>query len=242
MPSENDEIMHYRDMDDLAGVHNRVGNELVSTVNSVLPQNRLIMGFGSFWQCPERLSDKSDIDYLVLNSEQPLMGQVDELRSQILSRVQTLIPQYELNGQLFVGGIGDIATGAENIVRCLTIHDPNILAPVVLRNKEANFHLLKMMNRARIDEYFREVLFNIQRHLNTNVLIKGSNALGDDKYRLMQQKFFQRFISANFLAQKFFGDDVKIRLPKRIFGKYLNRELNWDEITEISTLLKVFYK
>jgi hypothetical protein len=138
-----------------------------------------------------------------------------------------------------VGKPNDIANGAENFIRCLTIHDPALLPPVLIHSKIPGMHLLEYMDTKNISAWFREALFNIQRHLNTSILQSGDSILKKEEFRRNQQKFLQRYVLANKLAWVFFGEGPMSLEKIQDLQSFVGRELSFTEIFELIKRLEI---
>jgi hypothetical protein len=196
---------------------------------------RVMLGFGSFWQHFQGLKSNSDIDLFILLAFQPSLKALRELRIGIIEQVQPLEPRYLISAHIFVGEASDVANGAENLVRCITIHNPSLEQPVIIMG-DPDFHLLPLIDIASVTSWLRQALFSITRNLNYYVLEQPKNVLVDNHFRQTQQKFAQRFIKSVILVQDFFPQAPKI-LQKDSVTKFLDRELSIDEIFSVVELL-----
>lgn len=228
----------YRKIDELSTSQKEFAGKFSEVVIKNIPQTNIILGFGSFWQKPDSLRQDSDIDLFILTNHQPRADLVAELGNDINENVQESIPEYKINAHLFVGEISEVANGAENFIRCLTIHDRTIDPPAIIHSNLPKFHLLNLIKRNKIDDWFQEALFNISRHFNTELLAKGTSIITNEDFKKTQQKFLQRYIQANLLAQDFFGDQLGVKLSPEIFQKYLNRNLDFQEIEVLLDMLR----
>ena len=210
-----DELQNDEQQSIAAAIRTAVG-ETLSGSNVVC-----VLGFGSFWQRYGVLRDGSDIDFFVLVSREPSASTIRAF-GDALRRFNARWPW---SPHLFVGTVEDVANGPENIIRCLTIHERELAAPVLLLG-HINGTLLNFVQTSRLHEWFSHALFSITRSFNFQQ-IADSLTGSDDRPPVTHQKFVQRFIQAALIAEQLCGTRL---LHQRLGDQYLGKSLTRQEI------------
>ena len=231
----------YRSLNDITYRNQiSVASAIIEIVHSNLGQYGILLclGFGSFWQNYTRLRDNSDIDFFVLLKAVPQVERIAKFGGDLRDAAAHMSLAYPFSPQIFVGSLRDVASGPENIVRCLTIHDKHIEPPVVLIGSR-DIHLLSLIDSKKLIEWFRQSLFGITRHLYNYIANPSRiNRLADDRqFLLTQQKFVQRFISAVLIAQDMFSDMPNIINDEDVEIYMSSDALSLDDIISALSLL-----
>ena len=162
-----------------------VKKHIISCVNKTLTiQPTMCVGFGSFWQCQNKLKEDSDIDIFLLFSKLPSLNEIIEFKSLL----QDNSFDYEISIQIFVGNKEDLVSGDENILRILTMYAKDRDKPFFIIGKEVN--LLKMIdldNIEKINEALRRYLFKITRLYTKN--INKNNTFNQYKEKEIQRLY-----------------------------------------------------
>lgn len=230
-----EQLPRYRLAEQLTGLQSDVAKKIKSSAGNCfnIDGQTLILGFGSFWQNSRDLRADSDVDFFTLLSKQPSCDQIVSYKRLLNENVQPLVPCYPIKPHLFIGTVYDVVNGAENLVRCLTIHKPSVDAPVIILGKNSNFNLMKHVKSDRVNNYLRDALFGISRYYYTAILNSNGELLADEKFRRTQQKFVQRFVCAVLFAENMFSEDTERLIEPDEFNDYLNRELTIKEIHDM---------
>lgn len=220
----------YRRVEQLEHTAQRdVAQKLKNIIYECFLKNEIVcsLGFGSFWQNFNNLKHDSDIDFFLLLIHQPDIKKVLIFGEKLKTEIQPLAPRYSLSPHIFMGNIYDVANGSENLIRCLTIHNPNIDSPLIIIGRK-NIQLLSLIEEKNILSSLRCALFSIVRFFNIKIL-DNPNVINDKIFLNTQQKFIQRFIEAILLAQSFF-QGIPVILALTEFSKFLNKHLTIKEI------------
>ncbi|HNW96388.1 MAG TPA: hypothetical protein PLQ44_02000 [Candidatus Paceibacterota bacterium] len=226
----------YRLIRNINNNQKKVANIILESLRRIGKPVRVILGFGSFWQNPEELTGNSDIDFFVLVSKQFTLAEILKLHNVLTKNAHNQKIKYPLSPNIFVGSLSNVANGAENFIRCLTIHKSNIASPVIIKG-DKNIHLLRCIDSRKLSAWFSESLFVIMRHFNSTILKEGKEIFKNKKFILEQQKFIRRYIEAYFLAQKLFPRHIRKKLNQSKLAKFLNKKLSLNDIIEVYMIL-----